>query len=266
MRGAVLNPIRFYDSSAMPDWLTVFPNNDNVTYGNYNQFGVLPSPEFLRFHYGDMYLQFLNEDNEVKSFDLYKLNETNTWVLDSNIDSVDISPVGWVGNQIHKITLTGLTDGCYYLFEPDCNCKSDIFYMTSSIDFTEDFVKIKYSNSINDFGCIFGTHYFEVYFRGRLMTGEPKIDVDSYEDDRSNPIKLKASPQRTANLSILGINYLYKDLIDHIFSCDTIEVNGVQYENMDAPAFDLTEGSDMGNITVKLAQSINDYYYGKSNS
>jgi hypothetical protein len=186
--------------------------------------------------------------------------------ITGGFDSVDISPVGWVGYQIHEVTVTGLTDGCYYLLDTDSGLISDIFYITSSTELTEDFVKIKYSNSVNDFGCIFGTHYFEAYFRGRLVVGESKIDYDTFEDDRSQPIKLKASPQRTANLSILGINYLYKDLIDHIFSCDTIEVNGVQYENMDAPSFDLIEGSDMGNITVKLAQSINDYYYGKSNS
>ena len=268
MRGAILNPIRFRNiDTDVPDRLTIYPNNDNVTYGEFNQFGVLPSPEFLRYHYGDMYLQFVNEFNTIQTFSVYKLQSDGTWaIIPGGFDSVDISPAGWVGYQIHKVTVTGLADGCYYLFDGDSNLKSDIFYITSSTDFTEDFVKIKYSNSINDFGCIFGTHYFEVYFRGSLIPGEPKIDIDSYEDDRSQPVKLKASPQRTATMTLEGINILYKDLIEHIFSCDTIEINGVSYDNMDAPSSDFPKGQDMGTITVKLAQSINDYYYGKSNS
>ena len=166
MRGALLNPIRFYRADDMPDYLTKFPNFDNTTYREAYFYGVAASPDCIREHVGDMFLQFVDETNSGFTFDIYKLNEANDFEIVDTVDSVDISPVGWVTDQIHKITLTGLEDGIYQL--KNDGYQSDIFRITSSTTITEDLVKIQYANSRNDFGCIFGSHYFVAYFRGNL--------------------------------------------------------------------------------------------------
>lgn len=259
MRGAILNPIRFYPSDLMPDYISVFPNFDNITYGNAYFFGVNASRYCIRVHVGDLYLQFLNPDNAAFELDVYKLSESNTFEVVDTVTSVDISPVGWVGYEIHKVTLS-LADGVYYLSNNDY--KSDIFRVTSNTRTIKDLVKIKYSNSINDFGCIFDTNYFEAYFMGNFKSGEPKNDIEAYNSDRGNPVKLRATPIRTATINILALHQTYKDLVEHIFSCDTIEVNGVLYENTESPQWSDIDGSDMGNITIKLVKKINDYYHG----
>lgn len=255
MKAAILNPIRFYTGTGVTDYLTTFPNLDNVKQGEQLFFGVNASPSGIRQHIGELYLQIQG----VVQYEVWQIVDgVNTFV--SVADSVDISPVGWIGTQIHKITLD-LADG-YYFLNLDSVKTSDVFQITSDTNITKDLIKIKYSNSVNDFGCIFGTHYFTSYFTGRLTTGEPKSESDVYDDDRSNPVKLKSSPVRTATLSLFAINHLYKDLIDMIFSCDTIEVNGVAYVNDGNISFDAVEGCDIGEVKVKLVQEVNDYYYG----
>lgn len=258
MKGALLNPIRFYDSANMPDYLTYFPNFDNTTYGEGYFYGINPSPDCIRTHIGDMFLQFLNEDNAIFTMNLYKLNDNGNFDFNDAIDSVNISPTGWIGYQIHSITISDLEDGFYYL--KNSNYKSDIFRITSETIITEDLIKIKYANSVNDFGCIFGTNYFTSYFIGNLQPGEIKTEIESFEGDRGEPIKLKSTPQRTATINIFGLHHNYKDLIELIFSCDTIEINDVLFVNLEAPTYEDIDGSDLMNISVKLVQSNNDYY------
>lgn len=256
MRGAILNPIRFYDSSEMPDYSITFPNLENVTYGFQYGFGVSSSPDVIRRHIGIMYLQFLSA-NSVVSFKVYKLNSAKVFDLSESVSSVDISPSGWTGYQIHKLTLD-LDDGVYYVTDGS-NYTSDIFQVVTS---SNQLIKIKYSNSVNDFGCIFATNYFEAYFTGKLIAGEPKNEVEAMESDRGAPIKLKSTPSRTASLTIYKVSHLYKDLLDMIFSCDTIEINGISYENSETISWEQNNGGDIGTATVKLVQKINDYYYG----
>lgn len=256
IRGTLLNPIRFYQPSELPDYSTIFPNFDNITYGNQYFYGVAASPDVIREHIGIMYLQFVNDANTVFTVNIYKLID-GVFTLDDTADSVDVSPVGWITYQIHKVTLD-LDDGVYYL--SSYGKTSDIFRIISSTESTKDLIKIKYLNSKNDFGCIFGTNYFESYFRGNMKKGDPKIDVEAFESDRGNPVKLRATPQRTATLNIKGIHQLYVELVEMIFSCDTITINGIDYENMEAPSYDDMDGADLGNMAVKLVQKNNDYY------
>lgn len=257
MRGALLNPIRFYKTSEIPDYATYFPNFDNTTYGNSYFYGVNSSPDVIRQHIGIMYLQFVNEENTPFGVEVYKLNDANEFELIDTVNSVDISPVGWVTDQIHKVTLD-LADGVYKLIADSHT--SDIFKVISAIEYTKDLVKIKYLNSYNEFGCIFDTNYFEAYFRGNIKKGEPKNDIDNFESDGGGTVKLRAIPQRTATLNIKGIHQNYVELVEMIFSCDTITVNGIDYENSDAPNYNDNESADLGDISVKLVQKNNDYY------
>lgn len=258
MKGVLLNPIRFYNSTELPDYLTKFPNFDNVPYGQDFVYGVNSSPSGIRMHTGTMYLQFYNPDNAIKNLLIYKYTD-GVWVYNSMVASVNISPVGWVGYQIHKITLS-LADGIYYATF-GTNCISDVFMITASVYKTKDLVQITYSHTVNDYSCIFGANYFTAYFKGSLAPGKPKTEIESYDSDRGNPIKLKSTPKRVAELKLYGVNYLYKDTIDTIFSCDTILINGVAYENIEVPTYEDVAGSDMTTITIELIQKNNNYYH-----
>lgn len=259
MRGALLNPVRFYPSDQVPDYITIFPNFDNTTIGESYFFGIASSKSFWRVHVGEMYFQFLNPDNEVKSISVYKLSSSNEFELINAVDTIDISPVGWVGYQIHKLTLD-LEDGFYYLKNADYT--SDIFEVTSDVNYSEDLIEIKYSHTVNKFGCIFGSNYFKAYFRGNLEIGEPSGEIETFVKDGGGDVEMQTSADRTATLNILGVHQLYKDVITTIFLCNTKEVNGVKYTISELPQWSKIEGGDTGNIIVKLKQEQNDYYHG----
>ena len=258
MRAAILNPIRFYDSSKLPDFTTNFPNFDNTPRGIDYFYGQNTVKNLYPIHYGEMYLQFLNEDNVVKEFTVYKQNYLGDFDADSTVSTVDISPAGWVGYQIHKLTLD-LSDGLYYV---KCGTYiSDTFLITSSQKYLKNLIKIEYSNSINDFGCIFDTNYFTAYMVGLIQPGESGNEIEGFTSDRGNPIKLKATPRRNINLLLKAVNNYYLDLIDFIFSCDDININGVDFVNIEAPTRETNENVDTGAVSIKLTRSVNDYYY-----
>lgn len=263
MKSAILNPIKFYKSGETPDYLNHFPNFENISFGQSWIYGIAYSPEFIRFHIGSFNLQFQFEITDTNELDVYQYINGVASKIDTLIGT-DISPIGWVSKPIYLFNVD-LDVGCYYL-DFDNQIRSDIFQIVDDSSISEDFVKTTYSNSVNDFGCIFDdgstTYNFTSYFLGQLLIGQPGNEIDSYEDDRGVPVKLRSTPQRTAQLNIKGVSMLYADYFVHLFSCDTISVNDIAYENIEAPTIDSIEGSDLVNISVKLIQTTNDYYNG----
>ncbi len=259
MKSPIINPIRFYNPLNTPDYLTKFPNIDNIYNGAGWVYGINFCPNYARFHTGRINLQFSVGMGESLDFELYKLID-NEWVLSDTITATDITPIGWIGDAIILLNVN-IADGTYFLNAPNL-LRSDIFVITTDARTLKDFVKIYYRNSENDFGCIFGSNSFTSYFMGSLLPGTSTLDIESYEDDRGEPVKLKATPQRTATLNLKGVHYTYADYFVHLFSCDDITINGVDYENTEAPAFDPIQGSDLGSISIKLIQKSNDYYNG----
>lgn len=257
MRGAILNPVKFYDPTKLPDHLSIFPNLDNTTFGASYIYGLRHSDDFLIFHIGVMYLQFETEISDNKNMLVYKRNANNTFDYLSNVPGLDVSPVGWVGKEIYKYNVN-LSDGMYYLSFPN-GYRSDYFYITSNTWITKELVKIKYANSENDYGCIFGENYFTAYLRGQLLPDQPKNEIDGYEDEEA--VKLASTLQDTAILNIIGVHQNYVKVINRIFALDTVEVNGVGYENLEAPQWSPVDGGDVGTVTVKLIEKDIDHYW-----
>jgi hypothetical protein len=267
MRCPLLNPIRFYNSGQTPNYSTRFPNIDNITQ-RYNWApGVHPSMWYKEWRTGQtMYLQFEQEAEESTDLNVYLYNETTGSYAEldtgSPITGVDISPVGWTGLPIYQYTFTPSTDGTYYFQFDEGGIISDKFVVISDSNLIKNLIKIKYSNSENDFGCIFSNdEYFNQYFTGQLVIGDPQNEISGFQSDRGELIKLQATPIRIVNLLLNEIHYTYMDHINTIFSLDTIEVNGISYQNTEAPTKDDISDSDLKNITIKLIQTGNDYYY-----
>ena len=72
---------------------------------------------------------------------------------------------------------------------------------------------------------------------------------------------MQATPKRVFTLNINELHVNYIDHINMLFSLDTLTVNGMEVENIEAPQVELVEFTDVCNITVKLYLVDNDYYY-----
>jgi hypothetical protein len=263
----LLNPIRFYDSALVPDYNSYFPNMDNIT----QRVNWVPGIHTNKHYYKEwrtgiaMYLQFEREATESVNLHVFKYDETTKTFIEletgSPIVGTDISPGGWTTNPIYGYTFTPSSDGTYYFIFDGDTLTSDKFIVTSDTNFIKQLVKIKYSNTENDYGCIFGTNYFNQFFTGFLSIGEPQNEISGFQDDRGDLIKLQGTPIRVANLLLNDIHYSYADHINMIFSLDTIEINGIAYQNSEPPIKEDIADSDLKNFSIKLLQTGNDYYY-----
>jgi hypothetical protein len=267
MKCSILNPIRFYDSAGVPNYSSSFPAIDNITQRTEWIPGIHPTNWYKEWRTGvAMYLQFEIEGTESTNLEIYKYDESTGSFAElgtgSPLSGVDISPGGWATAHIYQYTFTPSSDGTYYLkFEGD-TVTSDKFIVTSDSILIKQLVKIKYLNSENDFNCIFsGGEYFNQFLTGFISLGEPQNEISAFQSDRGNLELLQATPVRVANLIINDLHYTYVDHINLIFSCDTITVNGVTYQNSEPPTIEKIGDSDLVNVTVKLLQTNNEYLY-----
>jgi hypothetical protein len=262
MNAPIMNPLRFFDTP--PDYQDTWPNMDNVPQRIMNIDGIWPSLYYKEWLYEKpMLLQFEAIEDENTFLKVYKYNEvTEIYDLISTLSPEIITPAGWVGNNFVKHSID-LPVGTYYL---QCNdgYTSDTFVVTDDIQFRKRFVKIEYTNSQNDYGCIFNGFTFVQYLSGQLIIGQPKKESSVLESDRGNITKLRDTPVRTASLLINDIHYTLADHINMIFGCDQITVNDITYQTTEPPAIENIEGSDLVNITVSLSQTNNTYYYVKA--
>lgn len=261
MRCPLLNPIRFCDTTKVPDWNTYFPNADNWQQRDEMFIGIEPASYYKEFLASkNILLQFEVSSGDSTSLLVYKYSElSETFALSQTIIGTDITPVNWDGNSIYSFT-ANLTEGTYY-FLINTTLKSDIFTVVSDAFLKKKLVKVEYSNTENDYGCIFDSFTFTNYFSGILDIGQPDNEIEAFESDYGELTKLNAIPKRVATLTIVDI---HKTLIDHIamiFSLDTIAINGVSYQNNEVPSIQDKENSDIVDIVVKLTQTSNDYYY-----
>lgn len=259
MKCPILNPVRFYKN--LPDYAARFPNMDNITQRVMYIDGVHPTQWYKEWLYNKaMVLQFEVEAEEDTDITVYKYNET-TGVYDENstLTGTDITPIGWVGNSIMKYSFTP-AEGTYYFTTAD-GLTSDKFVVTNDSRLRKKLVEVLYTNSENDFGVIFDSQTFRQYFTGQLLIGNPENEISAFESDRGNTTKLRSTPKRIATLNINDIHYTYADHLNMICSCDSITVNGITYQNTEPPTIEPIEFSDIVNVTIKLVQTSNDYFY-----
>lgn len=261
MRCPLLNPIRFYELAKVPDWSTYFPNPNNVLQREQMFVGVEPASYYKEYLAGKVIkLQFEISSGDSTSLLLYKYNEVSeAYALNSTIVGADITPIGWEGESIYMFEVTP-TEGTYY-FTINGTHKSDTFTCISDTFLKKKLVKVEYTHNENDFGCIFDNFTFTNYFSGILDIGQPDNEIEAFESDYGEIVKLSSIPKRVTTLTITDI---HRSLIDHIamiFSLSNITVNGISYQNQEVPSIAEKEFVDIVDITVKLVQTNNTYYY-----
>lgn len=264
MKCPILNPIKFYDSTSMPNWTTRFPNNDNITQRVEYISGLNPVQYYKEFLANKtMVLQFEKEIGDNTILTVKKFNTTSqVYETDSIITASDITPSGWIGQSKYSYSKSFL-EGTYYLTFSD-GFRSDVFTVISDNDISKRLVEVKYKHAENDYSCIFDNDFeFLNYFQGQLVTSNPENEIEAYKSDRGEQIKLQATPIRVYTLNINELHQTYIDHLNMIFSLDQITINGIEFENTDQVSIDLVENTDLCNATVKLYIVDNDYFYKK---
>jgi len=258
-----MNPLRFYGKTA-PDWQNTWPNCDNMQQRAQYFGGIYPGMFYKDFIEGEnIRLQFVS--NELTPLKVYKWNMfKNIFELNNTLIPVFITPPGWIGENITLFDFA-LTTGVYYC-QFDDGYTSDKFAVHSELKLRKKLIRINYYNSENDYGAIFENSDIIVFspvtfFTGQLKAQAPENIISSYNSDRGNLIKLRATPIRLQSLELCDIHTSYIDHINMIFSCDYINVNGIEYQTSEPPQIAEKENSDICDLTIKLVMKNNSYFY-----
>lgn len=261
-----MNPLRFYEPAQLPNFLTRFPHMDNVSIKNKWIEGIYPGSFYKDFLINkQISLQFRILDEGDESIKVYKLNSVGTYTLYTTLIPIDITPDGWISEDVKRYDWTPSDEGVYYMDFENTGFVSDKFIVNLQEIFIRKLIEIVFYNSENDYGMIFfdeSTQKYtgRTYFTGQLLPGAPGNELSVFPSDRGQLTKLRATPIRNAILKICDIHYAYLDNINMIFSCDNISINGIGYQNADVMEVEDIAKSDLKNITVKLSQVVNDYY------
>lgn len=268
IRTPILNPLRFYKGTELPNYSSRWPGIDNISFFTEWQKGVYSSKFYRDLVLNqEISIQFQYDgaitDQNISVFQLNQL--TGNYELFETLTPVDISPAGWIDIPVYKYTFTPSVVGVFYMDFNDPDLLSDRFIVHNESKYLKQLVEIKYSHYENRFGMVYLdgiTPVFQgkAFFQGRLIIGEPKNEFSEYVDDPGNLELLQATPQRSVNVQLFTIHYSYADLINLIFSNSEIFINGVDYQNADSPSLEYIENSDLVNMTIKLFQKETDYF------
>lgn len=265
MEAPIINPLRFYDTA--PNWSSIWPTLDNIEQRKQYFEGVYPGLFYKDFVEGEnIKLQFKSNSLDVLS--VYKWDAiTNAFIINQTLIPAYITPPGWVGENIIYFSFT-LTSGVYYV-KFDDGYTSDKFVVHSELSIKKKLIRINYYNSENDYGAIFENNDVIVFspvtfFTGRLDSGAPENEISSFRSDRGELVKLRSTPVRIQTLQLCDVHVSYIDNINLIFSCDYLNINGVEYQNSEPPITNFSENLDICDIEIKLIMKNNSYFYKKS--
>jgi len=266
MKCPIINPLRFYDKTA-PNWSTVWPNIDNIQQRVQYFDGI---------YSGEFYKDFIEGENILLQFQhdaldhllAYKWNEiTNAFEQVNEYVPIYITPSGWVGENIIYFDIS-LNAGLYYLQFAD-GFRSDKFVIHSDLNLKKKLIRINYHNSENDYGAIFENNDTIVYspvtfFTGKLETAPPENEMSTFETDRGELVKLRSTPKRIQLLTISDVHKSYVDNINLIFSCDYLNINGIEYQTSEPPVINEFENFDLCDLNIKLIMKNNSYFYNNN--
>ena len=259
-----INPFRFQKIGTEIDNDTIFPSFDNMRLNTRYQRGIYPIPS----GYNPDHL-INKEFSVIVSTNIPAFGFTKTVILPNGsivgATLTDITPVGWIGDNVYKITYTPTLNGIYYIvFNGD--------YISDGVKVREsnnDLVKIQYYDSKNSNSGLFYDYNLSTwvwqpirYFTGQVISGEPQNEYSIYKDDPGTNVKTRSEPVDTIQLNLTDISQLEIKIINRIFSCDNILINGVLCQNTEPPEYEPIPNSDMCNVSIlmTITKDNNDYY------
>ena len=261
-----MQPIRIRRYSNEPDWNTYWPNMDNISHRvNYIP-GVYASEYYSDWLVNkQMSIQLRVTVAGDTDLTFYKFNEsTQSYDIQSTVSPVDITPSGWVSDDVYRWYFTPTTAGVYYFQSASAGIRSDKFQVHSDLKFKKRLVQIEYYNTVNDYGTVFyngsvPVYTGLVYLSGSFMPDIPGNEISAFVTDRGSVSKQRATPVNNYLLSVADVHMSELKRINLILSCDRLTVNGITCQNPDAPEGTKIENMDLYNLKVKLSQTNYNY-------
>lgn len=178
-------------------------------------------------------LKFYNSKGEVKKSFPFTL-KANSAALNYGIYETD------------NINLDDQVDDIYYAFFKATYLDVTITAISEPIelrDSHQNTMQFEYWNSFNDQGVIFSTGIkYKFRCEAGIMDFQPDRERASYTDLIHNVSTLSATPFRTHKLYIgeaPGVAPWVLDVLNRIFCCDKVKIEGLQYETTDGAKWEI---------------------------
>lgn len=261
-----MQPVRWYKPGATPDWLTYFPNLDNITHRARWIEGVWNTDYYSDWLINkQMSIQLRAAVTGNEDLSLYKYNTTTeSYDLLTTVSPTIITPTGWVSEQVNRYDYTFSSAGTYYFDSSTAGYRSDKFVVHSDLKYRRRLIEVVYYNSFNDYGMVFFDGLTQRYTGRAYMTGglfpETGNEISAFETDRGEISKQRATPLKSAMLKITEVHYAEIARINTILSCDNLTINGMTFQNSEAPEMERIEGTDLVKFSVKLRKTNYEYF------
>lgn len=256
-----LNPIRARSSSI--NYITNLPRFDSMTHRIDYQRGVTAQKNY----YPDWWL---GKEIQLEFFSSDSLSNITVSVWRDNIRQyltpTNITPSGWVSENIYIIKYTPTVAGYYYFTIED-----SIEYLTSDIinarlaSTYRDLVELKYYDSQNRYYGFFtgdkGTWRPKAYFTGILDEVDGETEQTLYTDEPGTPILLETTESDGLLLTITDVSVIDYKHIKWIRKCDHFYINDVRVTCLEISKENKGNNSDMCDITLRCAYYDNDGFY-----
>lgn len=253
-----LNPLRFTGTTDIDYSEGKMPQFDLMKLGLEYQRGI----EVVEFYHDWLFNREISIQIQVEVIanlsDIYLVNiDTN---VNTPVTRTNITPVGWVGYYVFRLSVIPPEEGYYYLWAEYWyggvmeRIQSDVLIVRNS---DMDIVEIDYKNSFNKFGFVFDD-YYKTCFTGQILRESSNNEITIFTDPSAEVYKQDARPQPSATLYLNEIPRIYLPIIGNIFSVNDIKINGIGFETPEAVSFE-GDKSDVGIVTIKLIEKENNY-------
>jgi hypothetical protein len=183
-------------------------------------------------------------------------SETSTFV---NVSLVEITPVGYVGVKVYKVTYTPTIKGYYYLWgkydqlspsAEDYTFISDEFYVSDSLSDDKNLLEFQFKDSENNLGYVFDAYYY-AYYTGIFEIQSPQTEVNVIEEDIAPEVTSSRSWSRV-KITLTDISDKYINTVSQMLRCDSILFNGIEYICNEGLTIEPTQYSDIVDISFIL--------------
>lgn len=260
MKYPEINPIRFHHVNKEPDWISYMPTIDNQDI-NKTYYENLKHVPYIKEVDKSFIIQYYFTEEINPTLTLYKVDASGGAysVITGYPTSI---------TNLYKFTITNLDDGIYFASMTSSydvlkiNVSSDLFIVKS--DLTE-FVRIKATNTINDYDVVFQTestpNIFTSIFIGSIDVSEGKTSINQWTSDRGKIVNTRTEVNKYRQVDLFGLHKNYMEHVKVLLACDTLTINDLPVSLVEAPKFTEKEGTQLCNCTFQVQISNENYSY-----
>jgi hypothetical protein len=258
------SPLRFHRINKPIDYVNIYPSFDMVYLREKYQRGIDPVNIYPNFAYGSS----TKNNLQIEIFDTVNVTIARLRNVDTDATSgmsiANITPTGWVGSRVFRLS-TNITTGGYYRVEAftinNGWLYSDIFEATSFSD--KNLIELVYSDSQNRNSAVYFDSTSQIWTPRVLYTGVLKVagadfDRAEYTDEPNNTTVTRMTPKLKETLNITDIHHTYYSNICYQFSCDSVLINDVSYavEEISEPQYK-DDNADVIDVQIILSRNEN---------